>query len=206
MADFGKYDINDPLFDEKHGLLKNKLGIINKEELDTTEKQTLISAYKTAALEYSSTHVFTEKDVKYLHKLFLGEVYQWAGLYRTVDLSSSDIRFCHAAYVEKNMSAFSDDLSKLSPFTPDLTKKEILSKLALIHGELIIIHPFRDGNGRTTRLLCDLLLMQAEYKPMRAGSFYNESFVQQYYKAIQHVWHAKDYSVLIDFFEPLISK
>ena len=35
--------------------------------------------------------------------------------------------------------------------------------------------------------------MQAEYKPMRVGYFYNESFVQQYYKAIQRVWHAKDY-------------
>ncbi len=206
MADLGKYDINDPLFDEKHGVLKNKLGIINRDELETAEKQTLISAYKEAALEYSSTHAFTEKDVKHLHKLFLGEIYQWAGEYRTVDLSSSEIRFCHAAYIEKNMKVYSEDLSGISPFTPDLAKKDILSRLAIIHGELIIIHPFRDGNGRTTRLLCDLLLMQAEYKPMRAGSFYSESFVQQDHKAIQHVWHAKDYSVLADFFEPLISR
>ena len=207
MASSEKYKIKDPAVDEKHGVLKNKLGIINQEELNSIETKHLVEAYKQAATDYSENQVFTDVDVIDLHKLFLGKVYEWAGRYRTVDLSSEDIRFCHAAFIQNNMRTFSDDLlSKLTPFMPDLQKTEILDRLSKIHGELIIIHPFRDGNGRTTRLLCDLLLMQAGYGPMRIAAFYDREFLKRYHRAIRAVWHSQDYSSLIKLFEPLVVK
>ncbi|MBI9047718.1 MAG: Fic family protein, partial [Anaerolineaceae bacterium] len=126
--------------------------------------------------------------------------------YRTVDLSSEDIRYCHAAYREGNIKEFSKELARMTPFSPDLAPEEILSRLAKIHGELIIIHPFRDGNGRLTRLLCDLLLMQADYRPMRTSEFYNEAFVAKYHEAIQEMWRTADHSKLVRLFEPLVSK
>ena len=205
MTRSGKYKVKDPAIDEKHGILKNKLGITEKEKLDSVETEYLVKAYDSASRGYSDDHVFTAKDIMDLNKLFLGDIYEWAGKWRTVDLSSEEIRYCHAAYIPTNIQVFSDDLlSKVTPFTPDLPKSVILERLAKIHGELIVIHPFRDGNGRTTRLLCDLLLMQAGYRPMRIVSFYNEDFLKRYHRAIQLVWHSKDYSALIKLFEPLI--
>ena len=184
MVKSDKYEINDPLFDDEHGVLKNKLGITDRDKLDSVERQHLIKAYHKAALGYSENHIFTENDVCDLHKLFLGKIYEWAGSYRTVDLSSEDIRFCHAAYINESMKIFSEELSKLSPFTPNLSKHEIIDRLVRIHGEMIVIHPFRDGNGRVTRLLCDLLLMQARYRPLKMTFFYRDDFVKRYYRAI----------------------
>ncbi|MBF0551970.1 MAG: hypothetical protein HQK60_15730 [Deltaproteobacteria bacterium] len=74
-----KYEIDDPLFDQEHGVLKNKLGITDNEELQKIETQHLVEAYEQAALAYSERHAFTEQDIRYLHKLFLGEIYDWAG-------------------------------------------------------------------------------------------------------------------------------
>ncbi|MBF0474727.1 MAG: Fic family protein [Deltaproteobacteria bacterium] len=201
-----KYQTEDSLFDQKHGVLKNKLGITDKEKLQSVEIQHLAGAYKQAAQEYSERHVFTEQDIRYLHKLFLGEIYDWAGNYRSVDLSSEDIRYCHAAFIAQNMQRFSDELSNMTPFEPNFPKREIVNRLAKIHGELIIIHPFRDGNGRTTRLLCDLLLMQAEYSPIDTRSFYNAEFIRKYHSAIQILWHTNDHTPLFNLFEPMILK
>lgn len=113
--------------------------------------------------KYSEKHHFTDQDVRTIHKWFLGDIYIWAGTYRSVDLSSENIRYCHAKYIHNSMKSFGVMLAETTPsFSPLWPKDEILKRLAKIHGELIIIHPFRDGNGRTTRLLCNLLLMQAE--------------------------------------------
>jgi len=199
-----KYNIKDALFDEINGILKNKLGIIDNEQLGVIENEHLIKAYNTAIETYSETHSFTDNDIKFLHKLFLGKIFKWAGNYRNVDISSSGIRYCHAIYINDSMKEFSKLLSKLTPFNSDMSKNEIARKIAEIHGELIVIHPFRDGNGRTTRLLCDLLLIQAGKKPLDTRLFYDKSFLRKYHSAIREVWHNKIYSDLEEIFFKLI--
>jgi cell filamentation protein len=201
-----KYDIEDPLLDKEHGVLKNKLGITDPEKLHSLETQHLLKAYEKAAQEYSETQQFTDKDVCILHKWFLGDIYAWAGTYRSVDLSSEDIRYCHAAFINENMKTFGEMLFQNTPFLPGWTKDEIVSRLAKIHGDLVIIHPFRDGNGRTTRLLCDLLLMQAEYNPLETDIFYNKAFIEKYHQAIQRFWGRGETDLLISLFGPLILK
>ncbi|MBI9077899.1 MAG: hypothetical protein JEZ02_21045, partial [Desulfatibacillum sp.] len=95
----GKYNVKDDAFDPVHEVLKNKLAIMDPEELQSKERDCLLIAYSKAALNYSEDHVFTEEDIRALHNLFLGDLYEWAGTYRTVDLSSENIRYCHAAYI-----------------------------------------------------------------------------------------------------------
>lgn len=199
-----KYTTDDPYFDKQHGVLKNKLGIIDQEELDHIESQALLNAYESTALEYSETHTFSEGDICNLHKIFLGEIYKWAGEYRVVDISSEEIRWCHAAFIESEMKKLNNLLSDLTPFTPHLSRAQIVDRTAKIQGELIVIHPFRDGNGRVARLLTDLLLMQAETVPMQRESFYDESFRQEYYTAIKEVWANVDYARLICLFDRLL--
>ena len=103
------------------------------------------------------------------------------------------------------MKAFSKLLSVLTPFKADFSKDELAKRLAEIHGELIVIHPFRDGNGRTTRLLCDLLLIQAGKKALDTIIFYKKSFLTKYHSAIKEIWQHKNYKELEDLFFNLMA-
>ncbi len=200
-----KYEADDEKLDPKHNIFKNKLGITDQEKLELAEIRALTSAYEKLAIGYSESHSFNEDDVCHIHTIFLGDIYDWAGKFRTVDLSSENIRWCHAQHIESEMEKFGKLLSELSPFRPDVSRKEILARLAKIHGELIVIHPFRDGNGRATRILSDLLLMQAERKPLSNEPFYDKSIQRKYHKAIQSVWSRMDYAELIQLFDRLVS-
>ena len=74
MARSGKYKVTDPAIDERYGILKNKLGIIETEKLDSVETAYLVKAYDSASRGYSDDHAFTAKDVSDLHELFLGDI------------------------------------------------------------------------------------------------------------------------------------
>lgn len=104
------------------------------------------------------------------------------------------------------MKKYSSLLEKLTPFSPALSRKEIITRLARIHGELVVIHPFRDGNGRVTRMLGNLLLMQAERKPIQQEVFYGKSLREEYYQAIREVWRQAEYSLLIAFLDRLLPR
>jgi cell filamentation protein len=199
-----KYGVNDPCVDQKHGVLKNRLGITNQAQLELAEKEALHRAFKQSAINYAENHRFTASDICDLHQLFLGKIYTWAGTYRQIDLVSPEIRWCHARYIGSEMNRLNVVLEKQTPFHPDLTHDDLLNRLAEIHGELILIHPFRDGNGRVTRLLSDLLLMQAEHPPAHWRRISEGSELVKYYSAIQHVWKKEDYSQLVRIFADLI--
>ncbi len=206
VSPFDKYEADDPDFDVEHGVLKNKLAITDARALEHAENQALISAYDQAALSYTETHAFTSDDVRNLHRIFLGDIFDWAGEYRNIDISSPGIRWCHARFIDAEMAKFNGRLAKLTPFSPDMSREEILSRSAEIHGELIMIHPFREGNGRTGRLLGDLLLMQAETLPMELTELDDTEIREEYFAAIRDVWTRADYTRLIRIFDLLVPK
>ncbi len=204
MTPTDKYQADDPAFDYEHGLLKNKLGLIDGQALERAENEALLQAYDLAATDYSETHVFTSGDVRKLHRLFLGGIFDWAGEYRGIDISSPDIRWCHARFIDKEMARLDEMLRRYTPFSPIWSREEVLQKLAEIHGELIVIHPFRDGNGRTARTLANLLLMQAERHPFHMTRFNDSEIRKNYFTAIQEVWRKGIYGKLIRLFDLLV--
>ncbi|TAN59100.1 MAG: hypothetical protein EPN26_00490 [Rhodospirillales bacterium] len=204
MTNTNKYEADDPDYDEAHGVLRNLPGILDPVELERLERAALISAYDRAALSYSENDSFTQGDVCNLHRLFLGNIFEWAGEYRRVDLGSDGIRWCHAKHIPNEMANFERILSRLTPFSPSLSREELLSRLAEIHGELIVIHPFRDGNGRTARMLGDLLLMQANHPPIQFGAFDDQEIRREYFAAIHDVWEKVDYQRLIALLDRLV--
>ena len=102
------------------------------------------------------------------------------------------------------MQNYEKRLARLTPFSPKLSREEILSRLAELHGELIAIHPFRDGNGRTVRLLCDLFLMQAGLTPIELGVFKKQKTREEYFTAIQAVLNEVDYQPLARLLDRLV--
>lgn len=194
-----KYDIQDPAIDPETGILKNKFNITSQAELNFKENQLLSEAYDWALDAFEENHIFCVKDIQDLHSHFLGSLYGWAGVYRTVDLSSKDIHWCHARFVPQQLEELDSKLSELQPLSPSLGFEEIIRRIALIHGELVVIHPFRDGNGRVSRLFanlmfshCDLPLLQLEHQM--------EEDRQEYFAAIRQVCLEKDYTKLRAFF------
>ena len=142
-------------------VLKNLLGIKTKREMDRVEQREQIRALEELLRIYDENHCFTADDVCKIHKIWLGPVYAWSGRYRRVNLAKADFPFAAAGQIPKLMTEFERDL--LRKFTPcgfD-SRSEVIEALAVVHAELILIHPFREGNGRVARLLANLMALQA---------------------------------------------
>jgi cell filamentation protein len=103
----------------------------------------------------------TVADLKYWHRMWLGNVYSWAGEERSVNLGKEGFQFATARLIPELLRNF--ELQCLSRWRPggDSTFEDLAEAIAITHVELILIHPFRDGNGRLARLLADVMAVQA---------------------------------------------
>lgn len=171
MKKGGRYDTSALIEDQyEHGsnkrVLRNKLGIKTKREMNLIEKQELLRVMNEVLGIFDKTHRFTADDICWIHKIWFGNIYEWAGKYRQVNVSKGNFPFAPAAQVPKLMEEFEKGpLRKFTPCNFD-TFKAIAEALAVVHAELVLIHPFREGNGRVARLLADLMSAQAELPPL----------------------------------------
>lgn len=188
-----------------HGrVLRNKLGIKSKRELDRLEKQELIRTHEELIATYDKNHRFTAVDICEIHKIWLGRVYEWAGEYRQINISKGDFHFAAAAQIPKLMESIErGPLSKFTPCNFDSFDK-IVWALAVVHTELVLIHPFREGNGRVARLLTDLMAAQAGLPPLDfAGIVGNKK--KEYISAI-HAGMDRNYNPMEGLFRYVIRK
>ena len=129
-------------------VLENKLGIINSSELAREEER----LSKKRALELFETQRFnamkvgTFKTLKEIHKYLFQDVYDFAGELRTVNIAKGNFRFAPVMYLQAAL----ENIEKM----PQSTFDEIIEKYV----EMNIAHPFREGNGRSTRIWLDLIL------------------------------------------------
>jgi cell filamentation protein len=162
----GRYDVSGLVEAQyeagsQNMVLRNLLGIIDPDEMDRMEARALVKATDRLIREYDQEHQFTAADICYLHKTWLGEIYEWAGRYRKINITKDDFTFAMAAQIHKLMEQF--ERNQLAQYTPCEFKnrKEVVKALAEVHTELLLIHPFREGNGRVARLLSVLMALEA---------------------------------------------
>ncbi len=138
-------------------VLKNKLDIRDLDRLHEAERD--YSSVRQAELSNMGvTGDFSFKHLCSIHKQLFQDVYSWAGKTRTVDISKGTI-FCLVQFIE---SQFDDLYRKLKKenFLADISdEKEMGKRLAFYLGELNMIHPFREGNGRTQRIFIEQLCL-----------------------------------------------
>lgn len=147
-------------------VLRNLLAITSKEELEHAEEVRFERLLEEAVASFDSDHRFTAMDILWLHKFWLGDVFSWAGVYRTVNIGKGGFMFAAAAHVPELMRQLeSDQLTRLTPCCFEKIE-EVVSALAEVHVELVLIHPFREGNGRIARLLSVLMALQAGLPPL----------------------------------------
>ena len=128
--------------------LENKLGLDSSADLAREEER--ISKKKAAELFESGTLDFLEAGkfsaLRAIHKYLFEDIYEFAGEIRTVNLAKGNFRFAPVMYLEAAL----ENIDKM----PQNTFDEIIEKYV----EMNIAHPFREGNGRSTRIWLDLLL------------------------------------------------
>ncbi|MGN0684374.1 MAG: Fic/DOC family protein [Oscillospiraceae bacterium] len=141
--------------------LINKLGITDENELKSSEA--LITAYKAASLiNEPLAPNFGFENYKELHKVLFDDLYDWAGKPRTIALSKTATVFTAPERIEELGSLIFARLKKLDYFTK-LSQKEFVSEIAELYHSLNMLHPFREGNGRTERVFFVQFIRNARY-------------------------------------------
>lgn len=165
-------------------VLRNLLGITSKEEMEHVEEERFEVLMEEAANRFDSHHSFTAQDILWLHKFWLNGIFSWAGAYRTVNIGKGGFMFATAAHVPELMRQFQNDqLERLTPCNFEPIEK-VAAALAEVHVELILIHPFREGNGRIARLLSVLMALQAGLPPLDFSDLQGTKR-EEYFYAIQ---------------------
>jgi cell filamentation protein len=142
-------------------VLRNFLGITRVREMEEAESQALENAQTTALKLYGPDHRFTPADIRRLHRLWLGPIYPWAGKYRTLNIGKGGFQFAHAPLIPRLMAALGREVLRRHTPCGGATGVSVARSLAEVHAELILIHPFRDGNGRLARMITALMASQA---------------------------------------------
>lgn len=185
-------------------VLRNLLGITRKREMDRLEADAQVAAFRTLIAEYGVSHRFTAGDICRMHKVWLGGIYPWAGSWRQVNLSKGELPFAAAAQLPKLM----DELEKgpLSQFTPcrQAERGTVAHGMAVVHTELMLIHPFRDGNGRVGRMLAALMGLQAGF-PLLDFSLIKGEKRKAYFAAVR-AGLDREYGPMQKVFEEVIAR
>jgi cell filamentation protein len=183
-------------------VLRNKLGIVKVRDMELAESQALWLAQNEAVETYAADYRFTAQDVCALHRNWLGPIYEWAGEYRTVNLGRGGFQFASATLIPELMRKFEREV--LAKYTPcrEGSVKEIAAALAIVHSELILIHPFRDGNGRLARLVASLMGLQAKLPALDFSAL--DGTGKAPYIAGIHAALAQNYAPLTATFEKAI--
>ena len=165
-------------------VLKNLLGIRKKREMDLVEAREQFRALVELVETYGEDHRFTSEDVCAIHRLWLGPVYEWAGRYRKVNLTKDDFPFSAAHLIQASMDAFEKD--QLARYTPCKFAdwNAVVEAIAVVHAELLLIHPFREGNGRVARMLATLMALQAGLPPLNFTAIRGRRR-QEYFAAVR---------------------
>lgn len=186
-----------------HGrVLKNLLGIRSKRAMDEMEATKLADATDWAIRHVTTDQRFTAADICQWHKQWLGEVYSWAGEYRQVNIGKGGFMFAMAAQVPRLMLEF--ERKVLARFTPCIfdNLEGVLEALAVTHCELVLIHPFRDGNGRLSRLLSQLMALQAGL-PLLNFSAIKGRQRENYFAAVR-AGMGRNYAPMIEVFRKVV--
>jgi len=147
---------------------KNRLGIETPDLLHEVESSLLQQAYTRFITELAPSVRFDENYFKALHNDTYASLYEWAGLYRTVDMSKGGSLFCRAAYLEQEASRIFRELEQDQYLkqAADWPAEKFAERLAHYQSELIALHPFYELNGRITRLFFDLVAIYNGFEPI----------------------------------------
>lgn len=148
-------------------MLQNKLGINNSNELALEEERiTKINALKLYDTnKISEIEIGTFKGLSEIHKILFDDIYYFAGKIRKENIAKGNFRFASCIYLEEILKKIDE--------MPQNTFDEIIKKYV----EMNVAHPFREGNGRSTRIWLDMILKSKLGKLVDWSKVNNEDYL-----------------------------
>ena len=177
-------------------VLINKLGIQDQSELNSVERQFVL--LKSSQAEQDS--IFKNiafNFYKELHKQLFGDLYEWAGTVRRMNISKKGTIFCNFEDIERIGTLKFQRLAEQN-YLKGLTKSRFIDELTEFYHDMNMLHPFREGNGRTLRLFITLLVRNAGYT-LNFSDCDNDLLMIATIKAAQG-----DFSLLKEVFSELV--
>jgi cell filamentation protein len=141
-------------------VLINKLGLSDEGALEAAEialTQARIEQYEPNFDDMSLA------ALRAIHFHLFQDLYAWAGEFRTVDISKGNTRFANVSRIQAEGDKLFQQL-KQENYLTGLPRAQFVARLAHYYCELNVIHPFRDGNGRTQRLMVEAMSINAGFE------------------------------------------
>lgn len=162
--------IVDPYYYD-NGTLRNRFGVRDRDELAAIEYE--ITAVRIAEIERSPLDGgFDLTHLQAVHRYLFGDVYEWAGELRTVEISKGDAMFCLVRFI---VPASEQVFASVPTVLRDLRSGGGLGPVSLadLYADVNALHPFREGNGRAQRafigLLCRKVGVRLDWGEISAG-------------------------------------
>jgi len=167
---------------------RNKLEIDNSVEIHDAENLLLEEAYIELTKQLTQNSILDETYFINLHKKTFESLYDFAGIYRDVNMSKGNSQFCLAQYLHNESARIFKELEEENYLTDIKEDKALFAKrLAYYQGELIALHPFYELNGRITRLYCDMLTLFNGYKVVDySAAIDNGAYIEASIECVQY--------------------
>lgn len=130
-------------------ILKNKFNIMDNDLLEEIERKIVIAKLYELRQNTRIGNFDIEHFVS-IHRFLFEDIYPFAGLFRNENIAKGNFSFAEWKYIEHELRILLDKL-KNQNYLANLDKKEMSKQLAYYMSELNVLHPFREGNGRTIR-------------------------------------------------------
>jgi cell filamentation protein len=194
------YDRDWDWIESGDGILLNFAGCLDVEEIHRREDEGVARAMELVVshLDRAEPVAISSALVQEVHGELMGAIYPFAGQWRTVSLHKGDGPTkwpLPPGGIEQVMNVLQRDVFSRSPFASDDNSK-VFEYVSEIMGELIAIHPFREGNGRMAFIVGNLVLMQNDLLPLDV--YDRRADEARYYAACEDVRVHKNYTPLAE--------
>lgn len=144
--------------------LDNNFKIVNEDKLRKIEyKITLAKTAEIFRKKLFHSDKLNLATLQAIHAHLFKDVYSWAGQIRDVDIWKGDSEFARSRFLMKNLDTYFADLEK-DNYLKGLSKENFVELLSYYTNELNMLHPFREGNGRSKRIFMSILCEQAGWQ------------------------------------------
>lgn len=141
-------------------VLRNKLDIRDDTTLSDAERQ--LSAIAADNVEFSPPP-YGLAYLQNIHRALFSDLYEWGGELRTVGISKQTTRFCQPEYMAKEAGKIFKIMAAANWFE-GMDRADLIIAVSEAYSDLNVVPPFREGNGRTQRILFEHLIMNAGFE------------------------------------------
>jgi len=184
---------SDPYQYSDSPILKNLPDIRNASVLEVFEQRMTTLRLEETMLAIADAPI-TFATWKIVHRILFQDVYAWAGEIRTVQLAKGNTVFALPEHIAAEANRIFSDLEAEN--LPVLSREVLIPRIAYYFGELNVLHPFREGNGRTQKLLFDEMVRRCGYNIDWA-----KMGVDVLLQAVIAAFHKQDFAQLEQLFD-----